>query len=421
MANDAHHPGSAHPIPAAVARAQAEIGSVADHPTWSMTPHDVRETATRLLRRRAQDDELLSRVIAEGERNGAFTDTGATGAAAWIAHTTHLTRREAHRHVKLAHHLTSHDTVRDAMTAGHVHADQAATICTAIDDLPDQPALRELCEKELVSLADHYDAKELKTHGRRILTIVDPDAADAHEAALLEAEEKQAARSTSFSLWETGDGKVRGKFTLPALEGGMLKKALMAIAAPKHQRATGETYDHQRPTHTRLGQAFAEYVSRYPADKLPHAGGINATVVVTMELDTLLGGLKAACVDTGSRLSAGAARRLACEAGIIPMVLDGASRPLDLGRTHRLHTEPQRLALAVTQRHCQHPTCDTPAWLCHVHHTTPWSRRGKTDLQNAQLLCPRHHTHAHRDPPTARMRTWAQPSRAVTTAVRRSL
>ena len=118
-----------------------------------------------------------------------------------------------------------------------------------------------------------------------------------------------------------------------------------------------------------------------------------------MTLDTLLGGLEAATVDTGGRLSAGAARRLACEAGIVPMVLDGASRPLDVGRLNRFHTEAQRLALAITQKHCQHTGCDVPAWLCHVHHKKPWSRGGKTNLTDAQLLCPRHHTLAHRDPP----------------------
>ena len=246
------------------------------------------------------------------------------------------------------------------MAAGQVLADQAAVICAAVEELPDQPALRAQCEKELVTLAEHHDAKELRVLGRRVLEIVDPDAADAHEGQILEREEKDAARATSFSMWETGDGKVRGKFTLSALQGGMLRKALMSIAAPKHQRANGETYDHERPTAERLGQAFAEYVSRYPADKLPHAGGINATVVVTMTLETLLGGLEAATVDTGSRLSAGAARRLACEAGIVPMVLDGASRPLDVGRTHRFHTEAQRLALTISQKHCQHPTATSP-------------------------------------------------------------
>ena len=83
-----------------------------------MTPAEVRDTAARLLRKHAQDEELLARVIAEGERNGAFTESGATDAAAWLAHTTRITRAEAHRHVKLAHQLETHDPVRDAMAAG---------------------------------------------------------------------------------------------------------------------------------------------------------------------------------------------------------------------------------------------------------------------------------------------------------------
>ncbi len=107
-----------------------------------------------------------------------------------------------------------------------------------------------------------------------------------------------------------------------------------------------------------------------------------------MELETLLGGLKAASVDTGGRLTAGAARRLACEAGIIPAVLDGSSRVLDLGRKRRFHNEAQRLALAITQKHCQHPTCDVPAWLCHVHHKNPWSRGGKTNLEERPAPLP---------------------------------
>ncbi len=399
MVKDAYTPGSGHPIPAAVARAEAEIRAVADTPTWSLRPAEVRDTLIRIAHARAEHDELEARLLAEGEHNGAFTEVGATTAAAWLAHATKMTHPEARRRVKLAQQLERHDVVRDGMAAGQVLADQAAVTCAAVDELPDQPALRAQCEKELVTLAEHHDAKELKVLGRRVLELVDPDAADAHEGQLLEREEKDAARATSLSMWETGDGKVKGKFTLPALQGGMLRKALMAIAAPKHQRATGEAYDHERPTAERLGQAFAEYVARYPADKLPHAGGVNATVVVTMTLDTLLGGLKAATVDTGSRLSAGAARRLACEAGIVPMVLDGASRPLDIGRLNRFHTEAQRLALAVSQKHCQHPMCTVPAWLCHVHHKTQWSRGGKTNLKDAQLLCPRHHTLAHRDPP----------------------
>ncbi|QWZ07641.1 13E12 repeat family protein [Nocardioides panacis] len=77
---------------------------------------------------------------------------------------------------------------------------------------------------------------------------------------------------------------------------------------------------------------------------MPRAGGVNATVVVTMTLEQLLSGLGAAGLDTGDRISAGAARRLACRAGLVPAVLGGASQVLDLGRTRRLHSRAQRLA-----------------------------------------------------------------------------
>ena len=48
----------------------------------------------------------------------------------------------------------------------------------------------------------------------------------------------------------------------------------------------------RRPGPERLGQAFTELIQRYPTKQLPKAGGLNATVVVTMPLDTLLGGLE---------------------------------------------------------------------------------------------------------------------------------
>ena len=67
-------------------------------------------------------------------------------------------------------------------------------------------------------------------------------------------------------------------------------------------------------------------IQRYPAKRLPQAGGLNATVVVLMPLETLMGGLKAAQLDTGETISPGQARRLACEARIIPAVLGGNSR-----------------------------------------------------------------------------------------------
>ncbi len=52
-----------------------------------------------------------------------------------------------------------------------------------------------------------------------------------------------------------------------------------------------------------------EYVARYPTDRLPHAGGMSATVVAVMDYETLLGKVKAAQLDTGHPISPALARR----------------------------------------------------------------------------------------------------------------
>ena len=48
--------------------------------------------------------------------------------------------------------------------------------------------------------ADRFDAKALKNLGRRLLDVVAPDQADAHEAAILEREERDAAASQRLTM-----------------------------------------------------------------------------------------------------------------------------------------------------------------------------------------------------------------------------
>ncbi len=114
-----------------------------------------------------------------------------------------------------------------------------------------------------------------------------------------------------------------------------------------------------------------------------------------MTIEQLLAEHATALLDDGSRMSAGQARRLACEAGIIPVVLGTRSEPLDMGRTARLFTKAQRIALGLRDGGCTAKGCETSASGCHAHHDDPWSRRGLTDLANGRLLCPRHHRLAH--------------------------
>ena len=94
-------------------------------------------------------------------------------------------------------------------------------------------------------------------------------------------------------------------------------------------------------------------------------------------------------------ICAGEARRLACNAAIVPAVLAAGSLPLDLGRQERFFTEHQRVALATVYDECAADGCDRPYAWAELHHEDPWHSGGATDLHLAVPLCGQHHRLAH--------------------------
>jgi hypothetical protein len=122
---------------------------------------------------------------------------------------------------------------------------------------------------------------------------------------------------------------------------------------------------------------------------------MSASVVVTVDHQVLFGRLEqAGLLDTGDRISPAAARRLACLHGILPAVMDGKSKVLDLGAKRRFHNRDQRLVFTIEQAGCTTEGCDMPAWLCEAHHPLPWSQGGGTN-RDGVWLCPHHHRRAH--------------------------
>ena len=80
---------------------------------------------------------------------------------------------------------------------------------------------------------------------------------------------------------------------------------------------------------------------------------------------------------------------------VVPVVLNGAGQPLDVGRRTRVIPEGLRRAVAARDRGCAHPGCDrTPSW-CEIHHVTPWEHGGETKLANLVMLCRIHHREMH--------------------------
>ena len=102
-----------------------------------------------------------------------------------------------------------------------------------------------------------------------------------------------------------------------------------------------------------------------------------------------------ALLDTDRTLSIAAARRLACDAGIIPVVLGGSSQPLDVGRMSYSVPDGMRRALHHRDRGCTFPGCTRRPRRCHAHHVRHWIDDGHTEIENLTLLCRFHHHLIH--------------------------
>jgi hypothetical protein len=118
--------------------------------------------------------------------------------------------------------------------------------------------------------------------------------------------------------------------------------------------------------------------------------------------------------DSGAPVPVATMRRLACDADIMPIVLDGDGVVLDQGRAKRLATVEQRRAIEAMQRTCSHPDCNVTIDDCRIHHLDPWSRGGSTDLHRMAPLCETHHHLVHEggwrfDMTTDRVATWIRP------------
>ena len=394
------HP-TEHRVTALARRCREELTAVAEAPLWSMSESDAGDALVLLTQVRSQVDALQMRVLRHAETVGTGSDAGATSTS-WWASQTRTTRAEAHRTAHLAAVLERHEDVAVALARGDVRTDQARVIVEAVDGLPPDvegwvPAR---ATQFLLDHAADHDAKALRVLGRRVLEVIDPAAADGEEARRLEAEEADARAAASFTMVDDGRGQSHGRFTIPTLHAAMLRKHLLAIAFPGRFSRDSTSPDAAAAARTvtkhRMGRAFLDYIESRPERSVPSAGGVPATVVVTIELETLMGGLKAASLDTGARISAGEARRIACRAGIIPLVLGGPSVVLDAGRKRRFHSETQRVAMGVRDGGCTAAGCDAPPAFCHAHHDeTPWSRDGGTSVAKGRLLCPKHHRLIH--------------------------
>ena len=399
-----------HPVLGCVAEVRAALASVSDAQPVFMSTADKQTALVELARAEAQLAEVRLRVLAAADDVGV--ESGARDAAAWVSHVTQADPATTRSDALLAHRLERRPLVAGAMREGRVSPAQARVITTVLEDLPAHlgPQMATDAETTLVAFAEQFRPAELRRLGRRLLEVVAPEIAEAEEAKRLAAEEARALAKAFLRFHDLGDGLTRLWGALPTAVAERLKRYLQAYTSPRRQARGGhdeETAEpslpdggtgEQLPQHRAYARAFGALLELLDPDRLPDHGGDATTVVVTMTLDQLRADLATAGIAVGDgelAISAEEARRLACSASIIPLVLDGEGQPLDIGRAARLHKTHQRKAIRLRDRRCRAEGCTIPASWCEIHHRRPWAEGGGTDVVDGVCLCSHHHHVVH--------------------------
>ncbi|ANN14998.1 HNH endonuclease [Amycolatopsis orientalis] len=343
----------------------------------------------------------LGRYLAEIESRGAKDLYGYGSTATWFADVAGLSFGEARPVVNRAIALnptrgldgTELPPLAPATAAaaaeGAVGDERIQQILDFLASLPLDTSAedRESAERTLAELARHAGPRQLTEAEQNILGWLDPDGAEPKEP-----EPKQPRRELTLERRKDGFWKLKGLLDDEA--GARTAAALEAHAAPRPVDEFGQADLRTRPE--RLGDAWVDLVDLAIAcPDQPGTSGYRTLVHVTIGLDELKTGLGTACVDYVGTMTARDARMAACDCLMLPVVLNAAGEPLDVGRLRRFVTPGQRRALNIRDGGCAFPGCHRRPKNCHAHHIEHWADGGPTDLRNLTLLCGFHHRLIH--------------------------
>ncbi len=358
-----------------------------------------------------RDVEVISRktqsvmldLVAEIDSRGIAGREGFGPTQRLLAGMLHLSMAEARMRVEHAALVGTRHTITGetlpprlpetaaALAAGEIGNGQLKVITETMVLMPPsvpEPA-RERLDADLAGYAKDFDPHRLRIIARRMLDVVDPDGPEPTE------DDPAPAVPARGELWlrDRRDGSLGLEGWLDPEHGGAFRALIEQLAA---RRPTTEGVSDDRNVPQRQADALIELCDRArAADELPTTGGEPPHVTVTIDWDALRSGLGAATLDYGQRISAATARRISCDAKVIPVVLGGDGEPLDVGRTQRTVPLGIRRALVARDRGCSFPGCDRPPGLCEAHHVIHWADFGESSVQNCCLLCVMHHQQVH--------------------------
>jgi hypothetical protein len=354
-----------------------------------------REIAAGAVRLAAASAAWL-RLVGEFDEREGWGGYGFRSCAEWLAYQCGLSPGPAREHVRVARALRRLPVLAAAFAGGRLSYSKVRAL-TRVAEPATEDALLEFAVEATASQVER--------------TVRQWRRADALD------EESTAARQ-SLEWWEDDDGMLVLRARMPAEQGAALVTAIESRAErdARRDRAARTKTDRQRAeddedrcdedeavaagrertTARRLAALAAlaedaEGRGRRPGDPPRRQVVVHLDAAVLAE-DTAAG---RAWIEGGPALSPAQARRLACEGTVVAM-LERGREVLAVGRTRRLATRAQRLALLRRDGGCARPGCtETRIERLHAHHLRHWLHGGRTDLTNLVLLCDACHGLAH--------------------------
>jgi hypothetical protein len=274
---------------------------------------------------------------------GADQDQPAPSTASWLRNRLRLSPAAAHSTVRTARALFGGPLPQTAaaLLAGELSPAHAQVVVDGTHHLPEQVVAA--AEPVLVDAARHLDPAELRRLAGHLVQVADPDGAD----------RQRQHRHERRGLWlsPTLDQMVAVGGLLEPEAGATVLAALEPLARPADA-------DDARSGSQRNADALAELCRRcLEGGWLPKAGGVRPQLLVTVDLDSLLGRPDALDGDLGwvGPLEAEGCRRLACDGAVTRVLVSrephqhpgpGPGQPTGLGQPGpvRATGRPDRVA-----------------------------------------------------------------------------
>ncbi len=300
----------------------------------------------------------------------------------WLMKRCQMPESEASGTVKTARALSHMPTIADNALNGQVPWRSVRLLSQARDRYPQEFSVHEGVFADVATYLSVKDLRRAIGHWEQQVSYDDA----VRDAKKLEVLRGLHHNQTLDGLWAT-----KGTF---APEGGdLIDTALNSLVHASNIR-TGEI----RSPRQRRADALVD-ICRFWLDHnetVRTSGGEKPHVTITIDYETLMGDRQRLPEIAGAPVDPEAIKRILCDAGVVRILLDSESQPIDVGRRVRTIPPALRRALELRDGGCTWGGCTAPTSWCDAHHIIHWVNGGATSLDNTRLLCRPHHRSVHK-------------------------